>query len=163
MKVFLILLPLLYLSDSYSNLSQNELEGLLLNTIYSELHSRVEQTPHMEGSQIPSNTKESKGSLYVARMKEANRIKIAKIRGIDPNLAKSGKELVALQKSDNKKFIKLINKVRNKLEKLKNRTLMKSEWRVKFNELKNKWDQEKQEYSKNIPEKCYRFPCYACC
>jgi len=149
-KVFLILLPLLYLSNSYANLSQNELEGLLLNTIYSELHNRVEQTPHMEGSQIPSNTKESKGSLYVAQMKEANRIKIAKMRGIDPNLAKSGKDLVALQKSDNKKFIKHINKVRNKLEILKNRTLMKSEWRVKFNELKNKWDQEKIEYIKNL-------------
>lgn len=152
MKRFLLILPFIFIKPSYASLSQTELEDLLLNSIYSELYNRVEKIPQTEteSNKRTSPNAGKRGALLVAQMKEANRIKLAKMRGIDPNLAKSGSDLVKLQKADNKKFIVHMKEVKKELEELKNRSLTSDEWKAKFKELKDDWESKKQEYIKNI-------------
>lgn len=153
MKItYIFLISSLFLESAIASLSQKEMEDLLLNSIYSELYTRVEKIPQNENvdSKKTSPNAGKRGSLLVEQMKEKNRIKLAKMRGIDPNLAKSGKDLVKLQKKDNKNFITHMNQVKKELEMLKNRSLTTEEWKAKFSELKTEWERKKQEYIKNI-------------
>ena len=49
-------------------------------------------------------------------MKEANRKKLAKLRGQDPDKVKSGADLVKLQKEENKNLIKKIREAQKSKE-----------------------------------------------
>lgn len=127
-------------------------EDFVLNAVYSEIYKRLEKLPEAKPAK-PKQTslnKGERGKMIVERLKAQARARIAKQKGLDPRKFKSGKDIAAGEKADNKKFIAHMTQVKKELESIKSRTLSPKEWSEDFNELKKQWDLKKLEYVKNI-------------
>jgi len=146
--VIVLLLLLSFTAHSF-DLSEVEKQDLILNSIYVELY---EQTKDIKVDAHPKKSLNSgsRGKLVLERIKRENREKLAIKNGVDPRLAKSGKDIVSAASDDNKKFLKHASIIRKQLEEVKSQALSKKQWSKKLIKLKSEWEKEKDEYLKNI-------------
>ena len=145
----IILFILLSFSANSFDLSDKEKEDLILNSIYVELYEQTKDIK-VDAPKKKSLNSGSRGKLIVERMKRENREKIAIRNGVDPRLAKSGKDIISAAINDNKQFLKHASIIKKQLEEVKSQALSKKQWSKELKKLKAQWDNEKKEYLKNI-------------
>lgn len=166
MKVLLLVLLLstaqaksLYPRDYNSN-QHKELAEVITNTIFEEL---IEVTKDLkppkkfEDEPRKSSVNQGRrGKLMIEEMKRRNREKLAKMRGINPDQVKSGKDLVKAQKEDNKNLIKEINKaIKNEgewkelakaeVDALKAKVI--KDWRAKHAKMIKEWEAKQKKFA----------------
>jgi C1A family cysteine protease len=171
MKYLIFLFLTFNLSNTFavivgpSNFSSNQhkkVEEIITNVIYEQLY---EKTKNLKPEEVVKKVKKvslndgRRGKSIIEKLKQKNREKLARMRGFDPDKVKSGKDLVKMQKADNKLVLKKMsemewtNMARSEMEELKKRVLVKhKEWRKKHLATLKKWDEKKEEYKDEVDE-----------
>ena len=122
-----------------------------VSAVYNEVYKRVKNIK----IEIPKDKKESinsgsRGSILIERVKQRNREKLAKMRGIDPRKVKSGSDIVKSQIQDNKSLLAHAKKLKKELEVIEKRVISNFEWKSRFKVIEKKWIDAKREFVKNI-------------
>lgn len=157
----LLLLSIFILHSSFAvsqSVDGDEIQEILLNSIYEELFEVTKdlKPPKKLVQQKKSINQGSRGKLLIEQMKRKNREKIAKMRGLDPSEAKSGKDLVGQQKAQNKQLISDINEKIKSLDEWQNlarseiaalRKQLISDWRKKHALKIKHWEREKEKFN----------------
>lgn len=137
-----------------------DIKEILNNVLYEQLYERVKDIKIPEKKESKTSLNDGKrGKMIIEKLKQKNREKLARLRGFDPDKVKSGKDLVKLQKDDNKEVLKKISQMNlenvasDEIEKIKRKVLVEhKEWRKKHLAILKKWDQKKKDYIDDIDE-----------
>lgn len=141
----------------FSDDKHKEKVEIIINFIFEELIKKTSEmpTPEFLKPKKTSVNNMKRGSQLIEEMKRRNREKIAKMRGINPDKVKSGKDLVKAQKDDNKNLIKAINEKIDSAEKWNSlaqseisllRKQVISDWKEKHKIMIEKWEKEKKNF-----------------
>lgn len=165
-----------------NNSQHKKIEDILTNIFYEQIYERVKNVnPEEEVKKVKEFEKKpkvlKKGNLVIQEMLQRNREAIAKKRGIDPSKAKSGKDIIKIQKNENKELIEKINLERKKLEEkyaylplekrrskiwqieaqnelddIKKKVIGKHKaWKKKYKETLKNWKRSNNNFKKEIP------------
>lgn len=168
---------------SHSN-KQSKMTEILTNIFYEELYKRTKDLkPENVVIKVMPPSKSSlndgkRGKKIIEMMLQKNREKLARMRGYDPEKVKDGKDIVKLQKEDNKVVLdkmreeekRLAEKyahltpeekrnqiwqdhAKNELDEIKNKVLKDHrEWRKKHAKTLQEWAKKQKDYVENIDE-----------
>ncbi len=120
-------------------------EEILMKSIFDEIYlvaKDLRPEEEVKKAQISPNSGR-RGTFIIEQMKQKNREKLARMRGIDPSKVKSGKDLVKLQAEENKNLLKKMKEVtseaqwtnlaKEEVEKLRQKVLVEhKEWKKKY-------------------------------
>lgn len=143
-----------------NNNRHNEVKEILNNIFYEQLYERVKdlKIPKTKSSKTSIN-EGKRGKMIIEQIKQKNREKLAKIRGFDPDQVKSAKDLVNLQKEDNKEVLKKISKLNleniasEEIERIKRKVLVEhKEWRKKHLATLKNWDEKKKDFLNDVDD-----------
>lgn len=182
MKIFINFLILFYYSAQASVIvpkevksdKDSELQEILSNTFYEQLYERLKNIPKVE-TKAPVKTSVNhgeRGKILIEKMKQRNRERLALMRGHDPENVKTGKDLVELQRQDNKDVLMKMAQAQKQYEKKYNdltpdeqratQTEIEAirlkvlkehrDWRKTHQKTLEEWEKEKGRYLKNIDE-----------
>ncbi len=151
---------------------QQKNEDLLVKSFYDDLLNLTKKLDlDLEVKKTKISVNDGKrGALIIERMKEANRKKLAKLRGQDPDKVKSGADLVKLQKEENKNLIKKIREAqkskesemteaqwkksaKEELERIRKKVISEhNKWKSKYKKELQEWSKSKKDYQKQTDQ-----------
>ena len=152
---------------SYQSLQQKK-EDLLVKSFYEDLLNltkKLDLNIEVKKSSMVSVNDGKRGSMIIERMKEANRKKLARMRGQDPDKVKTGEDLVNLQKNENRNLIKKIREAQKdkqadmtaaewkknaqkELDRIRKKVIADhKKWKAKYKKELEKWAKSKKDYN----------------
>ncbi len=141
-----------------SNDSTKNMSDLFIKSVYEEIFERVKFIKVEETIQDKPKSVNNgeRGKLIIEQLKQKNRERIARMRGQDPSQVKSGKDIVANQKLENKNLLKKINEERKKQEdayfdiplKLRRSKTWQKNAKLELEKIKNKVIKDHKEWKK---------------
>ncbi|MDH5415360.1 MAG: hypothetical protein OEW87_14585 [Flavobacteriaceae bacterium] len=175
------LLAVIVSPNDYNSQRHLKESQAVISSFYEELYQQTKDLkPQEEVKKVVRSSPNAgrRGKLIIEQMKQRNREKLAAMRGYDASKVKSGKDLIKMQKDDNKQLIKKINEERKKLEDKyadlpleKRRSMVwqelaKSEmddlkkkvlkehraWREKHKKIYQKWLEDKKKYNTEVDD-----------
>lgn len=104
---------------SNTSKKHKRIESIITKTFYDELYKRTKKLkPAIEVKKAKISINDGRrGKLIVEMMKQRNRERLAKKRGLDPSNASSGADLLKQQKTQNIRFLKKMRREQAQLEK----------------------------------------------
>lgn len=105
--------------NNISNSEHKKIEGILTKKIYDELYKRTKGLkPEVEVKKAKISINDGRrGKMIIEMLKQKNREKIARMRGLDPSKATSGKAIVEQQQDRNRELVKKMIEEEKRLEK----------------------------------------------
>ncbi|MDA8792028.1 C1 family peptidase [Bacteriovoracaceae bacterium] len=146
--------------DFSSAIHQTKQE-LILNGIYEAILKVSEKELIKEEKEKPKSSLNEgrRGTMIVEEMMRKNRERLAAQSGLDPNQAKSGKDIVNFQKKDNKNMIQEMDRQVKKAKDWKElaqseidmiRASVMQKWKEKNQKVLQDWKQQKILYKNNV-------------
>lgn len=101
-----------------SGSDEQRIQNILTNIFYDEIYKRAKDLkPEDEVKKVKFSINDGRrGKMIIEMLKQKNREKIARMRGLDPKDAKSGESLIAQQREKNKEEIATIRAQELKLD-----------------------------------------------